>query len=198
MIIGIPGNSASSLNRPYGIYRNLITNGIYIADSYNNRIMYYAAGTTIGTIVAGGNGAGINYNQLNNPLHVYFDVVSDSLFIPNCVTNIVVRWALSASTWTLVAGNSNGANSTSSSGFYCPRSVTLDPMGNMYVVDRNNHRVQFFLGANNNGITIAGITGVSGSNASLLDTPLHMTLDNQLNLYVSDNLNNRIQKFLRY
>jgi len=200
MILGVIGNANSPnlFNRPYGIQRNSITNGIYIADGYNQRIMYYSIGSTNGTIVAGGNGPGINNNQLNNPLRLYFDAISNSLFIPNCNSNNVIRWVLGASNWTLVAGYLNGTNSTSSSGFCCPRDVALDPVGNVYVVDRNNHRVQFFSAGQSDATTIAGITSVFGSNDSLLNTPLHMTLDSQLNLYVSDNLNHRVQKFMRY
>jgi hypothetical protein len=45
------------------------------------------------------------------------------------------------------------------------------------------------------GITIAG---VSGSNSTMLNSPFSIALDNQLNLYVADTNNQRIQKFLRY
>jgi len=47
-------------------------------------------------------------------------------------------------------------------------------------------------------LTIAGFTGVNGSNVSLLSFPCGIALDSQLNLYVSDYSNHRIQKFLHY
>lgn len=71
-------------------------------------------------------------------------------------------------------------------------------MGNIYVADRHNHRIQFFLLNQVNGMTIAGKTGINGNNSTLLNEPLDVALDNQLNLYVADWLNHRIQKFLRY
>lgn len=71
-------------------------------------------------------------------------------------------------------------------------------MGNMYIIDRHSHRVQVFPVGQSTGVTIAGITGKSGINATLLDSPTSLVLDNQLNLYVVDCLNHRIQKFLRY
>lgn len=46
--------------------------------------------------------------------------------------------------------------------------------------------------------TIAGVTSTSGSNSTLLNTPHAVRLDNQLNLYVTDTYNHRIQKFTRY
>jgi len=48
------------------------------------------------------------------------------------------------------------------------------------------------------GKTIVGITNVIGNNASLFNYPISIAFDNQLNLYVSDYENHRIQKFLRY
>ena len=71
-------------------------------------------------------------------------------------------------------------------------------MGNLYVADRNNHRIQLFMNGQLEGITIAGITSTIGSNSTLLTVPWSVALDNQLNLYVADSANHRVQKFLRY
>jgi len=49
-----------------------------------------------------------------------------------------------------------------------------------------------------NGTTIAGISGELGDNSTMLYYPVSMILDNQLNLYVTDSYNQRIQQFLRY
>jgi len=71
-------------------------------------------------------------------------------------------------------------------------------MGNMYVADRLNHRIQFFLSGQSVGRTIAGITGVNDTNATALNEPRWVALDKQLNLYVSDISNHRVQMFKRY
>ena len=68
-------------------------------------------------------------------------------------------------------------------------------MGNVYVADTGNHRVQFYFAGQSNGTTIAG-TGISGTNATSLNSPWSLALDSQLNLYVADTNNHRIQKFL--
>mgnify|MGYP001034379627 CR=1 FL=1 len=197
-ITGVVGNSSDKLNYPYGITYDSITHGIYISDSSNYRIMYYAPGVFNGTVVAGGNGQGLNINQLSYQYSLYHDVVTNSLFIPQCTTNNIIQWPLGASSWTLIADYRNGTASNSSNGFSCPRDITLDPMGNIYVVDRDNRRVQFFSIGQSNGMTIAGITGILGVNASLLNNPVSVVLDTQLNLYVSDTANHRVQKFMRY
>ena len=195
---GIMGNSTDTFNSPYGITYDSITHGIYVSDYFNYRIMYYPPGVLNGTVVAGGNGKGLNSNQLSAQYSSYHDAVTNSLFISQCDTNNVIQWSLGASSWTLIAGYLNGTISNSSSGFLCARDVTLDPMGNIYVVDRSNQRVQFFPPGQRDGMTIAGITGISGVNASLLNNPVSLILDTQLNLYVSDTVNHRIQKFMRY
>ena len=195
---GVVGNSANTLNYPYGIAYDSITHGIYISDYNNYRIMYYPTGVLNGTIVAGGNGQGLNTNQLSYQLSSYHDAVTNSLFISQCSTNNIIQWPLGASNWRLIAGYLNGTNSSGPSGFSCARDITLDPMGNIYVVDRDNRRLQFFSIGQSNGMTIAGITGILGANASLLNSPLSVVLDTQLNLYVSDGENHRIQKFMRF
>ena len=68
-------------------------------------------------------------------------------------------------------------------------------MGNLYVVDINNHRIQFFLAGHSTGLMVAG---VSGSSATLLLYPFSVALDSQLNIYVADTSHERVQKFLRY
>ncbi len=90
--------------------------------------------------------------------------------------------------WTFAAGSTSVLLNS-------PTDVMLDPMGNMYVVDRGNHRIQFFKSGQLNGTTI---TTKIGYNTTMLNNPTSLTLDNQLNLYVVDRLNQRIQKILRY
>jgi hypothetical protein len=71
-------------------------------------------------------------------------------------------------------------------------------MGNMYVSDEGNHRIQFFLAGYSSGKTIAGVTRVAGSTSQLLSRPSSLALDSQLNIYVADYINDRVQKFLHY
>ncbi|CAF4724004.1 unnamed protein product, partial [Rotaria sp. Silwood1] len=195
---GTAGSSMNQLNDSFGLAHDASSGAIYIADSANNRIMRFFPNNSSGTLVAGGNGNGINNTQLSIPQAVHFDSLSNSLLIANTGAHNIVRWVLGASHWTLVAGSIDGSNGTSSTHLYSASHVTLDPMGNMYVVDRRNHRIQFFPVGESNGTTIAGMTGIAGNNSSLLNFPTSLALDNQLNLYIVDRSNHRIQKFLRY
>jgi NHL repeat len=86
--------------------------------------------------------------------------------------NNVVRLVVGASSWILVAGSISASSGSTSTRLNYPRDVTLDWMGNVYVADYNNNRIQFFEAGQSNGTTIAGVAAVTGSNASLLKGPL--------------------------
>lgn len=192
---GSNGSSINELNSPRGLARNSISGALYIADYGNHRVMSYLSG--VPTVVAGGNGSGILDTQLNFPIGLAFDLSSNSLYVANSASHNIVRWLLGASTWTLVAGSPAGAAGSISTMLYNPTGVALDSMGNVYVADYVNSRIQLFMPGKLNGITIAGITGLPGSLSYLLYSPYAVTLDSDFNLYVADTSNQRIQKFLR-
>ena len=198
LTVGTAGATLDQLNLPVGIFYDSVKNGIYVADTDNSRVMYFRVGNRNGTIVAGNNTAGVTPTQLKFPHGVYFDSISNSTIIANSGGANILRWSIGASNWTLVAGGSGVVAGTAPNRFNYPLGVILDPMNNLYVADYGNHRVQFFLSGEMNGRTIAGFTGVNGNNASSLDSPGSVALDSQLNLYVNDVSNHRVQKFLRY
>ncbi|CAF1528889.1 unnamed protein product [Rotaria sordida] len=188
------GNTSISLARPSGLARDPDSGTIYISESSNHRVTSYPSGI----VVAAGNGAGYNKNQLNVPYGLTYESVSKSLIISNGNANNIVRWTLGTNSWTHVAGNITGGSGNTSTLLNLPIGSTIDPMGNIYVADATNHRIQFFLAGEPDGKTIAGITGISGVNSTLLKLPYWIILDKQLNLYVADTFNHRVQKFLRY
>ena len=196
LFAGTSGAANNQFNTPSGLVRVPSTGTLYIADTFNHRIMRYVVNASSGTVVAGGNGAGTGSTRLNFPYSFAFDSSSNSFIIANYASHNVVRWVLGASSWTLIAGVT-GSPGTSSTMLNSPLSVTLDYMGNMYITDSENHRIQLFLAGQSNGTTIAGVTGVSGNASNLLNSPLWMILDAQLNLFVADTFNNRVQRFQR-
>lgn len=160
--------------------------------------MSYAFGVNNGTLVFGGNGPGTSITQLFRPIGLHYDAFTNSLIISNFAANNVVRYVLGENGWTLLAGNASGSFGATATDLHGPMEAILDPMGNMYVADRDNNRIQFYPVGQSYGTTIAGITNVNASNATTLDWPRSLRLDSQLNLYVADANNHRIQKFLRY
>ena len=107
-----------------------------------------------------------------------------------------MRWVLGASSWTLIAGVSGSYGSTSTM-LDSPLGVTLDYMKNIYVADSGNHRIQLFLAGQSNASTIAGVTGSYGNASYQLRLPYWTMLDDQLNLFVTDTYNHRVQRFQR-
>lgn len=198
LLTGFGGGPIYSLNYPRGVAFDSQSGLIYIADKNNHRILSYSPNTTSTKLVVGGNGQGKNNTQLNNPIAIDFDSTTNSLIIVNLGTHTVVRWVLGSPYWTLITGNINGTAGNSSTELSTPSDVTVDRLGNIYIADTNNHRIQFFPVGSTSGTTIAGVTGVFGSSALLLRNPSSAVVDSQFNLYVSDSINHRIRKFMRY
>ena len=192
-VAGTNGTFNISLFHPSAILADPDSGSIFIADTFNHRIVSYPTGA----VVAGGNGPGNNDTTLYDPYGLVYESVSKSFVIPNYDTNNIVRWALGAINRTLIAGDAIGNSGRNSTLLWLPVGITMDPMGNIYVADSNNHRIQFFMAGQSNATTIAG-TGAAGTSANQLNIPFWVILDNQLNLYVADTFNNRVQKFLRY
>ncbi|CAF5023041.1 unnamed protein product, partial [Rotaria sp. Silwood1] len=171
---GVLNNQSRNL---YGIEYDSASDTLYIADYSNHRIMCYVSGASSSSLVAGNGTLGIGITQLEYPVRIYLDSFTNNLIIVNHIANNIVRWPLGDSSWTLVAGDINGNAGNNATTLNHPTYVILDPM---------------------EGITIAGVTSVNGSNSTLFNKPWSVELDSQLNLYVADSYNHRIQKFLRY
>lgn len=195
MILGVSGTGYNQLWQPHGLAIEPVTNALFIADTLNHRIMQYNVSSTSGLLIAGGNGAGSSYNQLNYPRGIVYDATTTSLYIANTHAHNVVRWVLGTNSWVIFAGNSGGNFGSGSQSLYFPTTVVFDHMGNFYVSDEGNQRIQFFHGGRSNGTTIVGVTNRRGSNETLLSTPSSVAIDDELNIYVSDYENARIQKF---
>jgi len=93
---------------------------------------------------------------------------------------------------TVAGGNGSGsaANQVDS-----PKGITIDDLGNLYVTERNNHRVQKWAPGATVGITVAGGNG-QGDAANQLNQPMDVAIDANGDIYVADQLNHRIQKWV--
>jgi len=91
------GNGTNEFRYPYSIARDQQSGTLYVCDTGNDRIMCYTKGNNTGVLVAGGNGRGNNINQLNSPMGIYFDSVSNSLIIANAGSHNIVRWRIGES-----------------------------------------------------------------------------------------------------
>ena len=84
-----------------------------------------------------------------------------------------------------------GSIGTANGQFRYPRGIALDSLGNVYVIDSTNRRVQKFT-ADGQFITK---WGVSGTGDGQFSNPIGIAVDSSNNVYVTDSGNYRVQKF---
>ncbi|QDK81931.1 hypothetical protein EXU85_26305 [Spirosoma sp. KCTC 42546] len=185
------GSADNQFNGAYGIYLDG-TGALYIADKGNHRVQKWAAGATSGTTVAGGNGRGSADNQLNSPSNVWVDG-SGAVYVLDMNNSRVQKWAVGATSGTTVAGN--GTPGTGDDQLAYPLGLFVDATGVVYVSDNLNNRIQKWAVGAISGTTVAGTNGSSGSAANQLNHPNGVFVDASGAVYVSDNFNNRIQKW---
>ena len=144
---------------------------------------------TASATVAGTGTAGSASTMLSGPRGIFVDI-STSLYVADCGNNRVQLFRSGQSNGSTLAGN--GASSTIT--LNCPTGIMLDSRGYLYILDLNNHRI---VASGPDGFhCVAGCTGINGSAANQLSSPLSFSFDRQGNIFVNDMGNGRIQKFL--
>jgi hypothetical protein len=140
-------------------------------------------------IVAGTGIEGSNLNQLSKPLGIFVDVNLD-LYVTDCGNDRVQLFQSGQSNGVTVVG-SQSPNPTIS--LDCPSGIVLDAQKYLFIVDSGNHRI---VGSGPNGFRcLVGCYG-QGSQSNQLSDPFTLSFDRSGNMFVTDELNHRIQKFL--
>jgi len=181
---------------------------IYFADNANHVIRKVDAAGIITTIAGNGtpgysgDGGPATSANLNGPWGVAF--YNGDVYFTEGGNHVVrkvngVTGIISNIAGTGVAGYSGDGGPATAATFDSPTGLAIDPSGNIYITDDYNQRVRKVDGS---GIitTYAG-TGVSGfsgdggpANMAQLAFPVGISADIYGNLYLSDNVNNRIRK----
>lgn len=177
------GHESNQLSYPQGLYVNGDT--IYVADSYNHRIVEWKLGADNGKIVAGGNGPGNEDNQLNNPTDVIVDRENECLLICDRENRRVVRWSLHD-------GTTHGETNISDIDCNC---LTMDDRHYLYVTDIGKHAVIRWKLGETQGKIVAGGNG-SGCRFNQLTYPTFVFVDQNYCVYVSDYENHRVMKWI--
>ncbi|HEV8132808.1 MAG TPA: IPT/TIG domain-containing protein [Acidobacteriota bacterium] len=212
---GFSGDSVTpttaTLNSPQGLAFDSQGN-LYIVDTLNHRIRKVDFRTGIITTVAG-NGrrdfAGDNgpaaAAALSSPVGGIAIDTSGNVYFADTDNQRIRRVDSRTGVITTVAGTGfsdfSGDNGpATAAALRRPRGLVVDPAGNLFIADTENHRIRkvdFRTGVIS---TIAG-TGQRGSSgdggpavAALLNFPRGLTLDSTGNLYIADSSNHRIRK----
>jgi hypothetical protein len=194
------------LDSPFGVAFDAAGN-LYFADSGNNRVREVGTNGIITTFAGNGpggnvgNGIAATNANLGSPLGLAFDV-SGNLYIADYGASRI--WMVNTNgIITTVAGNGNRSysgdgGSATNAGLRFPIGLAFDTCGNLYISDAGNYRVRM-VNANGTINTVAGngtnaYSGDGGvsTNASL-SNPAGLALDSSGNLYIADELNNRIR-----
>ena len=200
---GDPGSSGdgdfatnAQLNSPNGVVADNSKN-VYIADTFNYVIRKVSSGNIITTMDVG---------TLYYPIGCTLDQ-SGNLYVVDTGSNVVVKVTISSSgivgSVSIVAGTFSQAGYSGDGGsaidarLYYPSSVTLDSVGNMFIVDSYNKVIRFV--AYDTGIitTYAGGgmsmgDGASATSAYLVG-PTAVTVDASGALYIADTNGYRIR-----
>ena len=93
---------------------------------------------------------------------------------------------------TIAGGNGSGNNPNQ---LNKPTRFFVDAVGNMYIPDMDNNRIQKWAPGATSGVTVAGGNG-SGSAPNQLNRPTSISIDSKGVLYITDQNNNRVQKWV--
>lgn len=191
--------AAAKFKNPTGIA--LDGNGnIYVADRNNNCIRKITSAGVVTTLAGSttwGYADGIGTAaKFKNPTGIAVDG-NGNIYVTDSenhrirkITSAGVVTTLAGSTW----GSTDGTGAVAK--FDTPTGITIDGIGNLYVTDRNNHRIRKITST---GIvtTLAGSTpGFADGNGTVakFSVPTGITVDGNGNLYVTDANNHRIRK----
>jgi sugar lactone lactonase YvrE len=158
---------------------------IYVADTWNHRIIEWKSDANNGQIVAGENGQGNRNDQLNRPTKVIVDKENDSLIICDGGNQRVVRWP-----------RRNGrSGETLISNIHC-HDLIMDNDGYLYVSDIGKHEVRRWKMGETNGTIVAGGNG-QGNRLDQLNDPRYIFIDEDHSVYVLDCYNHRVMKWVK-
>lgn len=173
---------------------------IYVADSYNHRIRKITQSGVVTTLAgstqgfADGTGAAA---QFSAPSDLAIDAAG-TIYVAD-TNNHRIRKITQSGVVTTLAGSTQGfADGTGAAAlFNRPTGITSTSAGNLYVSDRNNHRIRK---VSQSGVvtTLAGSSpfgSVDGTGtAAKFSYPRAIVLDSVQNAYVADSTNHRIRK----
>ena len=201
--------TAAELNDPTGVAVDGNGN-LYIADFGNSRIRKVNAAGVISTIsgngTAGytGDGGAATAAEINNPYAVAIDG-SGNVIIADYQNNRI-RKVTPAGIITTIAGNGTAGfagdgGAATAAELSSPISIATDAAGNLYIADLVNNRVRYVTPAGiistfaGNGTgAFAGDGGVA--TAAELNYPCGVATDAAGNVYIGDNVNQRVRKII--
>lgn len=195
--------ATAQFRNPTGIAVDASGN-VYVGDVTNHRIRKITPNGVVSTLAGDGTSGLVDGTGTAAKFHGPFGVTVDALgnvyvcdAANNCIRKITPEGVVSTLAGDGAAGTFGYADGVGTAArFSSPHSLTVDPAGNLYVVDYSNHRIR--------KVTPGGVvTTLAGSSkgfadgmgiAAKFDYPMGIARDAEGNLYVADYNNQRIRK----
>ncbi|CAF0946857.1 unnamed protein product [Adineta steineri] len=169
----------------YGLFVD-ISNKLYCSMYNSHKIVMQPLDKSVNiwSIVAGTGTAGTTPLTLYNPRGIFVDN-NLNLYVADSTNHRIQKF---------LSGQLNGTTiSTGAIIINNPTAVILDADGYLYIIDSSNHRL---IGSNAYGFQCIAACSGQGSQSYQLSNPLTLSFDSYGNIFVTDQTNNRIQKFL--
>lgn len=200
-LAGIPlslGANSSQLNYPQGVYVDAKQN-LYVTDYYNYRVQKYVNESFDGVTIAGvTTSPGTAANQFSGLRYLSFDPSETNMYVTDCHNHRIMRYPTNSTTGIngiVVAGGNGNGNATTQLSY--PWGIDYRPTidNYMYITNYWGHTVTKWDPGTSSGVFVAGTPGVAGSSATTFTSPMGIKLDANLNMFVVDNGNHRVQMF---
>ena|GEM_PF-764697 len=209
-LAGFADGQNAQFDHPSGIAIDDSGN-LYVADTNNHRIRKIDTSSGTVTTIAGSGVAGFQDHQTN--------AASGKLLYPSAVAvnsdgtklyvadkdNHRIRFialdtpaTISTLAGTGTAGFADGQGQSVAQ-FNTPTGVTVDSSGNVYIADRENHRIRKVVPSSGVVTTLAG-SGAAGfadntdGQTAEFNQPSDLAIDQHGNLYIADSGNHRLRK----
>ncbi len=189
---GISGSGNGQFTSPSGITTDASGN-VYVADTWNHRIEKYDSS---GNFLFNWGSQGSGYGSFFTPIGIATNSAGD-LFVADQNNNRVQKFLLAnlcpGGTTLVVTGvcyvTLVGGYGADDGDFLYPAGAALDSLGNVYVADTMNNRIQKF----DNSLVFQSKWGTAGNGEFF--SPAAIDADSSGDIYVADANNYRVQKF---
>ncbi|CAF1172356.1 unnamed protein product [Didymodactylos carnosus] len=161
---------------------------IYVADTDNQRIQKWSAGSSSGITVFPTNGF-----PFSLPTALFLDQ-NKYLYISDDSNFRILKWAIDGSEAVRIVAGGNGSGDGLNQINSC-HGIFVDNNSNVYVSDYYNHRVVKWIPGSSSGIVVAG-GNEHGSELNQLFNPMGIFVTSDDVVYVADTLNHRIMKWV--
>ncbi|CAF1277017.1 unnamed protein product [Adineta steineri] len=165
---------------------------LYVSDTEKHEVRRYRLGEKHGTPVAGGNGQGAAFNQLNKPRYIFVDQ-QQNIYVADTCNHRVMKWNKDAEEGIVVAGSQGEGNTLTQLSY--PKGLVVDRFGTLYVADSSNHRVMRWIPGAEPQVTVIVGENEREAGANQFANPAGLSLNRHEDLYVVEYGNHRVQRF---